>query len=42
MHTQFPYENLKERTHLEEIDIDGRRILKYLTKKLIVKAYALD
>jgi hypothetical protein len=34
MHPKFWWENLKERDHLEDVDTDGRIIIKVISKKL--------
>jgi hypothetical protein len=39
MHTQFLSENLKGRDHLENIDVDGRVILKWILKKYGGRVY---
>jgi hypothetical protein len=33
MHTKFLYETLKEINHYEDLDVDGRAVLKWILKK---------
>lgn len=35
MHTKFYFENLKGRDHLEEIDVDRRKMLKWFLEKKV-------
>ena len=33
VHTEFLWENLRERDHFEDLDVDGKIILKWIFKK---------
>jgi hypothetical protein len=41
IHTEFWWENLRERNHLENPGVDGRIILRWIFRKLDV-GYGLD
>jgi len=42
VHTGFWWDNLRERDHLEDLDVDGRLIFKWIFRKWDEGGYGLD